>query len=109
MEDEHLGVRQDEESLEVFVEFQKRVETLNDAISTRWRTRLSDRRRRRSISGNLELGLDRLWSASLGEREKERVSRKRSRDMGIMRMGLLCGLPVEHPPVKEGERREGEI
>lgn len=58
-----------------------KAETGNSTMrSTRWRTRLSDRRRRRSISGNLELGWNRLRSPSLGEREKERVSRKRSRD-----------------------------
>ncbi|CAL1688375.1 unnamed protein product [Lasius platythorax] len=50
--------RKDEGSLKIFSEFQSALE-LNDAISTRWRTRLSDRRRRRSISGNLELGWDR--------------------------------------------------
>lgn len=83
MSDEHLGYG----SFERFprISMLKR----NSTRSTRWRTRLSDRRRRRSISGNLELGWDRLRSPSLGEREKERVSWKRSRD-GAPSRGWVC-------------------
>lgn len=73
--------------------------------STRWRTRLSDRRRRRSISGNLELGWDRLRSPSLGEREKERVSRKRSRD-GARSRGWVCY--AAHPRYKREKEGEGK-